>query len=216
MQHPNTNLGHHDFDPFRGLVAQVTNVPFIDGGHGQNDGFIRSVHNFMSQDDEVTASAASGMPSVPNQSPKAATGVQGMKTTTQQVSAAPVDHHHPSSRPSRQITLAEKSLISKVHGYMPALQLLGILNERLRFDLGPTATAYTMDQLKAEIDANAVTLEDGPSDWSGMRKLLNKARKSGVLSLITAQLINDFAVVYSLNTKQVLLMKDVLLNTEGE
>lgn len=138
-------------------------------------------------------------------------------STDQQATPAPVGStRQPSYRPSREITAAEKSLISKMHGLMPALQLLDILNERLRFDLGPTAVPYTLDQLKAEIDANAVSLDDGPSDWAGMRKLLSKARKSGVLATITEQVINDFAVVYSLNTKQVLSLKDVLLNTSED
>jgi hypothetical protein len=52
---------------------------------------------------------------------------------------------------SRGFTEAEKSLIRKTHGYIPIEQLLGILNERLKSDLGPNATPHTAEQLHAEI-----------------------------------------------------------------
>ena len=46
--------------------------------------------------------------------------------------------------------------------------------------------------------------------------LLAKARREGVLDQINEQVINDFAVVYSLNQKQVMTLKDILLNGEDE
>lgn len=114
---------------------------------------------------------------------------------------------------ARDITPAEKALIRKLHGFMPAQQLLGILNERLFCDLGPDAAPYTIDQLYAEIGEGAVTVPAGGThDWAGMRKLLNQAKKAGVLAAINEQVINDFAVVYSLNAKQVLGLKDILLH----
>lgn len=127
------------------------------------------------------------------------------KKTTEGVGAAPAS--------ARDITPAEKSLIRKLHGFMPAQQLLGILNERLYCDLGPDAAPYTIDQLYAEIGEGAVTAPAGGTlDWAGMRKLLSQAKKSGVLASINEQVINDFAVVYSLNAKQVLGLKDILLH----
>ena len=115
--------------------------------------------------------------------------------------------------PARDITPAERALIKKLHGFMPAQQLLGILNERLACDLGPDAAPYTIDQVYAEIGEHAVAAPaGGAQDWAGMRKLLTMARKSGVLAAINEQVINDFAVVYSLNPKQVLGLKDILLH----
>lgn len=122
--------------------------------------------------------------------------------------------HHKSAR---EFTAAEKGLIRKVHGYMPAQQLLSILNERLVCDLGPDAMPYTMEQLYTEIgDAAGAVVPAGGHDWASLRKLLAKAKRAGVLGSITEQVINDFAVVYSLNQKQVLTLKDIVLQTEDE
>lgn len=119
----------------------------------------------------------------------------------------------PAPTSARDITPAEKSLIKKLHEFMPVQQLLGILNERLFCDLGPDAAPYTVDQVYAEIGEYAVaTPTGGAQDWAGMRKLLTLARKSGVLGAINEQVINDFAVIYSLNAKQVLGLKDILLH----
>ena len=122
---------------------------------------------------------------------------------------------HPSTKP-RDFTAADKALIRRVHGYMPSLQLLGILNGRLSGDVGTGAVLYTMDQLKAEVaSVTAPGAVDG-NDWGALRKLLAKARREGLLDLINEQVINDFAVVYSLNQKQVMTLKDIFLNGEGE
>lgn len=117
---------------------------------------------------------------------------------------------------ARSFTDAEKALIRKVHGFMPPSQLLGILNERLACDLGPDAMPYTIDQLHAEIGDAVVSAGAGSMDWPSLRKLLAQARRSGVLGRITAQLIDDFAVVYSLNAKQVMSLKDILLKAKEE
>jgi len=109
----------------------------------------------------------------------------------------------------RSFTPAETALITKVHGYMPAQQLLDILNERLTADLGPDEPQHTMDQLYKEIGDTGVP--SGGHDWSSLRKLLAKAKADGVLSHITRQIIDDFAVVFSLNAGQVLRLQDVLL-----
>lgn len=115
----------------------------------------------------------------------------------------------------RAFTPAEKALIGKVHGYMPAQQLLEILNERLAVDLGPDETPHTMEQLYAEIGEAGIP--DGGHDWSSLRKLLAKARREGVLDAITRQVIDDFAVVFSLSSGQVLRLNDVVLRAkEGD
>lgn len=112
------------------------------------------------------------------------------------------------AKPPAAFTPAEKSLIRKVAGYMPAAQLLEILNERLEAD-GAGAAPHTMEQLHAEIGTAAAA--PGAQDWSSLRKLVAKARRDGVLELVTRQLIDDFAVVYSLTPGQVLRLQDVLL-----
>lgn len=117
---------------------------------------------------------------------------------------------------ARPFTAAEKGLIKKVHGFTPAQQLLDILNERLRCDLGPDAVLYTMEQLYAEIGDASGGTPAGGHDWSSLRKLLAKAQSNGVLDCITEQVINDFAVVFSLNAKQVTVLKDIVLQAKEE
>lgn len=116
---------------------------------------------------------------------------------------------------AREFTPAEKSLIRKVHRYMPAEQLLRLLNERLACDLGPGASVYTMEQLCAEI-GNAPVMQGGANDWASLRKLLADAKRKGILDSITKQVVDDFAVVFSLNAKQVLRLKDILLQRDEE
>jgi len=129
--------------------------------------------------------------------------VQGVNTGVRQISA-------------REFTPAEKALIRKVHGYMPAEQLLGILNERMASDLGVDAIPYTMEQLYAEIGVESGTVPSGGHDWASLRKLLAKAERSGVLASVSEQVIDDFSVVYSLNMRQVLSLKDIVLRAKEE
>lgn len=113
---------------------------------------------------------------------------------------------------AREFTFAERSLIRRVNGFMPAEQLLALLNERLVCDLGPDAARYTMEQLHAEIRDLPGPVPAG--DWSALRKLLAHARREGVLQQINARLVDDFAVVFSLSTAQALRLKDVVLNAK--
>ncbi len=114
----------------------------------------------------------------------------------------------------REFTPADKALIRKVHGYMNAGQLLGILNERLVCDQGPDTMLYSMEQLYAEIGDAAGAVPSGGHDWASLRKLLAKARQDGVLASITEQVIDDFAVAFSLNMRQVLVMKDIFIRSQ--
>jgi len=122
---------------------------------------------------------------------------------------SPVSLVPPTGAP-RAFTLAEKSLIRKVHGFLPAQQLLDVLNERLLADLGPHAHKYTMEHLQAELSDTADNSSVQTSDWAGLRKALAHARRSGLLQQITPQIVDDFAVVYQLSAPQVLRLKEVL------
>ena len=121
-----------------------------------------------------------------------------------------------SSPAARAFTAAEKALIRKVHGYLPAQKLLEILNERLACDLGPDAAPYTIEQMYAEIGDAAGAAPAGGHDWASLRKLLGRAKQAGVMGAITEQVINDFAVVFSLNPKQALVLKDIVLQAKEE
>lgn len=116
----------------------------------------------------------------------------------------------------RPFNAGEKALIRRVHGYMPAQQLLELLNERLAADLGPDEQQHTMEQLYAEIGEADADAPAGGHDWSSLRKLLAKARRDGVLERVTRQVIDDFAVVFSLSPAQVLRLQDVLLRAREE
>lgn len=115
---------------------------------------------------------------------------------------------------ARGFSEAEKSLIRKTHGYIPIQQLLGILNERLKNDLGPNATLFTAEQLHAEIGKSAGPIASNGNGWAALRKLLAHARTTGTLELITDQIIADFAVVFLLTPNQVIRLKDVLFSRE--
>lgn len=119
-------------------------------------------------------------------------------------------------RSARDFTEAERALIRKIHGFMPAQQLLALLNERLACDLGPDATPYSMEQMHAAIGGLATPAPAGGHGWASQRKLIAQARRGGLLDAITEQLIDDFAVVFSLNPKQVLVLRDTLLQPEED
>jgi len=122
-------------------------------------------------------------------------------------------------RSAREFTPAELSLIQRVHAYMPPAQLLALLNERLACDLGPDAAPYTLEQLQ-RVARPAVASSSGAASagdaqhWPGLRQLLARARRAGILARVDAQLIDDFAVVFLLNPKQVIVLKDVVLGAK--
>jgi hypothetical protein len=116
----------------------------------------------------------------------------------------------------REFTAADRSLIKRVSKFMSASQLLKILNERLQADANEPDIAYTLDQLQHEIAANGELRAAGGRDWPSLRKSLAKARRDGTLTQINEQVINDFAVVFQLNAKQVLELKDIVLAAAEE
>ena len=75
---------------------------------------------------------------------------------------------------------------------------------------------YRLEQVSREISQLTVPAPVSGRDWVGMRTLISQARRDGVLPLINEQVINDFAVVFSLHTRQVLALKDVLLQQNEE
>jgi hypothetical protein len=120
----------------------------------------------------------------------------------------------PAKPTARAFTEAERSLIRAMHGYLPAAELLHILNGRLVADLGPGTPLYTLEQLHRAIGdvGGAAARAD---DWTSLRRLLVDARKSGVLEAITPAVAEAFAVVFQLSTAQVTHLKDVLEHARG-
>lgn len=116
---------------------------------------------------------------------------------------------------ARDFTPAERSMIAKMHSFIPGQQLLDLLNERLVCDLGPDATPYRLEDLQKEIAKYAPAAPNRGHDWASLRKILGQARRAGVLAQINEQVINDFAIVFSLNPKQVMALKDILLQPEA-
>ncbi len=117
---------------------------------------------------------------------------------------------------ARGFTAAEKSLIAKVNGFIPAQQLLALLNERLVCDLGPDAQRYTIDQLYQQIGDASSGVPEGGYDWPSLRKLLAAAKRDKILDSITQQVINDFALVFSLNQKQLMVIKETILQAKED
>lgn len=111
----------------------------------------------------------------------------------------------------RSFTVADKSLIDKLHGFMPAEQLLFLLNDRLQSDIGQSDSLYTMAQLREEI-AKSHGNKANASDWGSVRRLLARASREGILAGIDEQVISDFAVVFALSARQELHLKEVVLS----
>lgn len=119
---------------------------------------------------------------------------------------------------SRSFNEADLALIRKIGAFMPAARLLDILNDRLLVDLGTDDGAYTPQQLNEAI--LSIHGAGNPAamgrDWPSVRKLLAQARRAGVLDLVHESSINDFAVVFQLNAKQVVELKDIVLGAKEE
>lgn len=118
--------------------------------------------------------------------------------------------------PSGGFTEAEKSLIRNIHGHMSAQRLLDILNDRLRGDRGAAASPHTIERLRAEMAALPGSAPERQHGWANLRKLLARAERSGTLDRIDERVIADFAVVFSLSTKQLMHLKDTLSQPKEE
>jgi hypothetical protein len=115
---------------------------------------------------------------------------------------------------SDSLTEIEMGLVHKMYKVLPHRELLNVLNERRSGN--PKLAVLTLEDLAASISSMGIAPPRGDSSWLGTRKLLAAARRSGTLSLITEQLIDDFAIVYSLNARQVMTLKDVALAAADE
>lgn len=111
----------------------------------------------------------------------------------------------------RSFSPAEKSLIKSVHGYMPALDLLRILNERLGADR-PDAAPWTIEQLQTELQDQMTPVPE--ADWTQLRQLLAQARRLGLLEHITPQVLEDFSVVFSLTPAAAMHLRDVIASAQ--
>lgn len=122
---------------------------------------------------------------------------------------------HPVPPAPRAFNQAERALIAKVHAYMPSAQLLDILNTRLVADVGAAAVPFTPAQLQAEVE-KLVASSASEGDWASLRKLLARARQSGLLATITLQVVDDFSVVFSLTPAQHMRLRDVIRNAQED
>lgn len=111
---------------------------------------------------------------------------------------------------------AEKALIRRTHGFMSGQRLLEVLNERQLGAGRPGVVPFTSRELYAEIGRVTNAPEDGAKGWSNLRKILANAARAGVLDLVTERVIEDFAVVFSLNSKQLVTLKDIVLQAKED
>lgn len=109
-------------------------------------------------------------------------------------------------------TPAECRLVQTLHRQVPIADLLRLLNLRRVADLGPTAPRHSVATLEAEIRRHAAATPT--SDWSGLRRVIGDARRSGVLARVTPQVLEDFAIVFSLTPAQILHLKDVITHAQ--
>ncbi len=124
----------------------------------------------------------------------------------------------PVTPPTVSFTDADFALIRRIGAFMPVHKLLEILNERRACDLGTDKDPYSIEQLVAAI-ADMHGAKDPTAlgrDWPSLRKLLAQARRAGVLEQINNQVIDDFAVVFQLNAKQVVELKDIVLGAKED
>jgi hypothetical protein len=127
-------------------------------------------------------------------------------------SAAAV-HRPPKGAPlkPRAFSSADVALIKSLH-HLPAAQLLELLNGR-HVDDG--FAPFTREQLYEQWKAVDTDLARA-GEWASLRKLLNQARRTGVLAAITPQLVDDFAIVFSLSPAQHMHVRDVIRSAQEE
>lgn len=112
----------------------------------------------------------------------------------------------------RAFNAAEKALVRSLH-QLPAAQLLDILNGRAAAE--PNHVPFTLAQLQAELET-LLERTAAADDWSSLRQLIARARRSGLLATITLQLVDDFSVVFRLSPAQHMRLRDVIRNAQEE
>jgi hypothetical protein len=122
--------------------------------------------------------------------------------------APPIAVAAPPPAQERPFSPAEKSLIRHMHHVLPPADLLRVLNDRLQADVGPGVPLWTLEQVHAE--TTTLQRTSGASDWEGLRQIVRLARHGGVLDSITAEVINDFAMVFQLSSAQLMTLRDVI------
>lgn len=118
------------------------------------------------------------------------------------------------ARPARAFTVAEQALIKQLHGHLPAAELLRILNDRLQADVGDRLAPYTLEQLHTEVQRYAVPSASG--GWTELRRQIACARREGVLTACTTQVVEDFCVAFQLAPGQAMALKDVIRHAREE
>lgn len=112
----------------------------------------------------------------------------------------------------RAFTVAEKSLIRRLHAHLPIEELLRILNERLAAD-SPDAAPFTRAQVQAEIDP-LLDASAAHGAWGGLRRVIQDARASGLLASVTPAAVDDFVVIFQLSPAQRTRLQDVLTHVQ--
>jgi RNA polymerase sigma factor (sigma-70 family) len=121
----------------------------------------------------------------------------------------------PPPAPERPVfTPAAKAIIKNMHAYLPAVDLLRLLNERVKADRGPRGVLFTLEDLHEEI--RRIAEPEPAADWTGLRQMLARARSSGLLAMITMQTVEDFATVFQLSPGQLLHLKDVVQHAKED
>lgn len=117
----------------------------------------------------------------------------------------------------RPFTMADKALIRRMANMLPTHLLLELLNDRLMADLGPDAPRYTEAMLSDALreSSGGTAGVGGGSDWASLRRVLAKARRDGLLQRLTTEIVEDFAVVFSLSPAQALRLRETILSAQG-
>lgn len=116
------------------------------------------------------------------------------------------------------LTAAERSLISRLKTSLSVGRLLGVLNDRRAADGNDDYPLLTHAQLGAILASTneAVPGARTGGDWAALRKLLRSADRSGLLQRISPQLIEDFAIIYSLSPAQIIRLREIISDAAGE
>jgi hypothetical protein len=124
----------------------------------------------------------------------------------------------PVTPPTVSFTDADFALIRRIGAFMPVHKLLEILNERRACDLGtdkdPTASSswWPLSPTCTGPRIRPLLGATGPACAS----CSHRPAAPGVLEQINNQVIDDFAVVFQLNAKQVVELKDIVLGAKED